>query len=402
MIFPPRLSRFALFIVGALLLLTLAQVSAVRQTEARGALLEIMIPLYLYPEWWDPASYAWDEVAAANQQAPVTAIINPNNGPDGGPPNEDYQYGLQELQAAGVGMIGYVYTLYGERPLAEVKQDVDLYNVHFSAYGVTGIFVDEVPPRGHANSGPKLAYYQELYAYIHSRSDLEWVVLNPGAPIAKRYLDEGAGDTAVIFEDHSALWPPYQPDPWVRNYPAERFALLIHEVPDIETARSHIDLAVARNIRYLYLTNDGADGNPWDELPSFWEEEVAYVAQLNAGPTPTPTRTRTRTATTTATRPVPTRTRTATAPATATRPAPTRTRTATQPRRDPPRLVPAPRPRPRRDPPRLALVLRQRPLLCRDPRQRYLEKSPSICPCYFNDDLLRPENWNRKGWKIRG
>jgi hypothetical protein len=46
--------------------------------------LRIMIPLYIYPSWYSPALYVWDDVAAAASRVPVTAIINPHNGPNGG------------------------------------------------------------------------------------------------------------------------------------------------------------------------------------------------------------------------------------------------------------------------------------------------------------------------------
>ncbi len=47
--------------------------------------LNILLPLYIYPTWWDATTYLWDDVAAANSIAPITAIINPHNGPNGTP-----------------------------------------------------------------------------------------------------------------------------------------------------------------------------------------------------------------------------------------------------------------------------------------------------------------------------
>ena len=64
--------------------------------------LEILLPLYSYPNWWEPAKYIWDDVAAANKQVPITAIINPDSGPGGCPPNSDYQRGIADLRAGGV------------------------------------------------------------------------------------------------------------------------------------------------------------------------------------------------------------------------------------------------------------------------------------------------------------
>jgi hypothetical protein len=231
--------------------------------------LAILLPLYNYPSWYDAASYLWDDVAAANSRAPITAIINPYNGPNGGPPNSDYVRGLNDLRTAGVTLIGYVSTNYGNRDINLVKADIDLYAAHF---GLNGIFLDES-----ATGTDKLSYYATLYSYIKSKSGLTRVVLNPGTNTAESYLTQPAGDTAVIFENGSG-WPGYVPDAYVRNYPANRFAMLAYNVVDATTMRSYVDLAKARNIGYVYITNDGGD-NPWDTLPSYWTALVDYVAQ---------------------------------------------------------------------------------------------------------------------------
>jgi len=236
---------------------------------------QILIPLYNYPNWYDPADYIWDDVAGANGQVPVTAVINPSNGP-GGPPNENYQHGLSDLRAAGVTILGYVYTSYGARDINVVKAEIDLYDQHFD---IDGIFFDEV-----SNDTEELSYYEELYDYVTSRPNLEKVFLNPGCNIAEEYISSGHGcHTAVIFESESSEWPTYPLAEYVTSgaYPAERFAMLVHTTPDADAMRSHIDMAVARNVGYVYVTDDGSD-NPWDSLPTFWTAEVDYIESLNA------------------------------------------------------------------------------------------------------------------------
>ena len=235
--------------------------------------MSILIPLYNYPITWDTTQYIWDEVAAANSSVPIVAIINPNNGPDGGPPNSDYQYAMNDLRSAGVKMLGYVLTDWGNRPIEAAKADVDLYANHFN---VNGIFLDEA-----ASGTDKLGYYSELYSYIKSKPGLSQVVINPGINVAEGYVSQPASDTAVIFE-HQTGWQTYTPDPYVWNYPAQRFSMMAYEVPDVATMHSYVDLARARNIGYVYVTNDGG-GNPWDTLPTYWGELVAYVAQGNVG-----------------------------------------------------------------------------------------------------------------------
>lgn len=235
---------------------------------AAGADVRVLLPLYAYPTWWDAASYVWDDVAAAGSRAPITAIINPNNGPDGGPPNADFVIGMNALRAGGVGMIGYVHTSYGARSAAEVKADIDLYSAY---YGVGGIFLDEV-----STATNKLAYYADLYAYIKGRTNLPLVVTNPGTKTPEVYLSFPATDTSVIFEDGEG-WTTYVPDAYVARYPARCFATLLHDIATAESMRTNVDLAVRRNVGWIYVTDDTLD-DPWDTLPSYWAELVDYVA----------------------------------------------------------------------------------------------------------------------------
>ena len=69
---------------------------------AAAADLRILLPLYSYPTWYDAQAYLWDDVAAAAARAPIVAIVNPDSGPGGGPPNDDYAHGLADLGAAGL------------------------------------------------------------------------------------------------------------------------------------------------------------------------------------------------------------------------------------------------------------------------------------------------------------
>jgi hypothetical protein len=214
--------------------------------------LRIMIPLYSYPSWYSPANYIWDDVAAAAHAVPVTAIINPNNGPDGGPPNSDYVVGLNELRTNGVTILGYVYTSYGSRDTNTVKADIDLYDQY---YNLHGIFLDEV-----ASGTNQLAYYGQLYDYIKTKPKLRVVVTNPGTQQNETYLARPATDTTVIFENGSG-WNSYTHDAYLTNYPANRFAALVYNCSSATVMRGNVDYAARRNVGYIYVTNDGGS-NP--------------------------------------------------------------------------------------------------------------------------------------------
>ena len=243
---------------------------------AKSNSLKILLPLYIYPNWYEPDNYTWSQVVTAAKRIPIVAIINPNNGPDGNPPNRDYARGLEDLKQADVTTIGYVHTQYGDRPIAEVKRDIDLYYQYF---GVRGIFIDES-----ASNVAEIDYYQDIYNYIKAKGDRELVIINPGTHTDREYITRPAADTSVIFENYSHVWGEYQPQAYVDSNQSEHFASLIHSVSDAATMKSHLDKAVESNIGYIYITDDSPnndDGDPWNSLPPYWQEEVDYIRDLN-------------------------------------------------------------------------------------------------------------------------
>ena len=255
--------------VGALCFAVLLSGSPLR-VAGGAADVELLVPLYSYPSWYEPTNYVWASVAAAAGQVPVTAIINPNNGPDGGPPNADYLAGLNDLRSAGVTILGYVHTSYGARALTAVQADIDLYDQHFN---IDGIFMDEA-----STSTNQLAYYQALYSYIVASSNLRTVVSNPGTHQLEPFITAPTADTTVIFEGSSG-WPGYVQDDYLTNYPASRFAALVYAEADAAVMRGHIMNAVQRGIGFVYITDDTLP-NPWDTLPAYWEDEVNYIQAL--------------------------------------------------------------------------------------------------------------------------
>jgi len=241
------------------------------------------LPAYFYPTHWDPASYLWDDVAAARAQVPITAIVNASNGPGSGGPNADYLVGVGELAASGVSMIGYVHTSYGARDPALVRADIDEWAANWSAHGVRGIFLDEA-----STDMADVSYYEDLYLHALSQPGLDRVFINPGTTTDELYLSRPAADVVVDFESSYAAWSTHTPAPYSSTYPG-RLGTLVHSTADASQMESAVDLAIARGSRYLYVTDDSGppNGNPWDSLPSFWQAELDYIEAANAAAVPT-------------------------------------------------------------------------------------------------------------------
>lgn len=245
-----------------------------------------LVPAYFYPTWWSGSP--WDQLNAAATTIPIEAIMNPASGP-GSVANSDYQYAVTQLQAAGGKVLGYVPTGYGFRSIADVMADVQSY---IDWYSVDGIFLDEM-----GNSAGALDYvalYGQIKALATSLGIDLHVVGNPGNPFTqvKAYL--AAADTLVIFEgpltnsDPNGAsfqnYPnngPYAGLPlWFKHYSSDRFANIVFAVPNARSMGSALSKAIRFNAGYVYLTDDNLP-NPYDTLPSYWQQEVNRIASIN-------------------------------------------------------------------------------------------------------------------------
>jgi len=225
----------------------------------------VIIPLYSYP------GAAWDAIIQAKNaypSVPIVAVINPNNGP-GAAQDPNYVTWINNLRAAGVTVLGYVWTHYAARGLSSIESDIGAYK---SWYGVSGIFFDEMSSApGHES------YYSTLNNYAQSLG-LVLTVGNPGASVPASYI--GTLDCIVIYEN---LGTPTTAglSSATMGMSKSNFAMIAYGVnslsPSSESNASYY-------VHYLYLTN-GAMPNPYTSLPSYFS---ALVATLYVPPQNTP------------------------------------------------------------------------------------------------------------------
>jgi hypothetical protein len=237
---------------------------------ALAAQLEIVVPAYFYPS----TGSDWNDLNAAAGTVPITAIMNPGNGP-GNNVDSNYTAAVNSFRAAGGRVIGYVYSSYGQRSLSIVNADVDRYD---SWYNIDGIFVDEM-----ANTGPaeKLNYYKAIRDHAKA-IDPNWEVMgNPGTHTIEQYLTWPTADKLMVFENVGIAYPNYTPSAWNFNHDAEHFVHLVHTQPSATTMLADLERAIAYNAGGIYVTDDVMN-NPWDRLPVYWDQLVEAVALINA------------------------------------------------------------------------------------------------------------------------
>jgi len=235
---------------------------------------QIAVPSYYYPCF--TAGCLWDKTKAGAG----LAVINPASGP-GTAVDVNYVTTTNQQRSAGVIVLGYTYTTYGDgtRSLAVVKADIDKF---YSWYNVSGIFLDEG-----SNDCARLAYYQELVAYIKAKDPAAVVVLNWGTTGPECYLSSpNAPDIIITFENFFSNYLTYTPDAWTANYPPNRFWHLVHTTPATPQAFTRaLTLSRTRRAGWVYVTDD-IMANPWDTLPGgsgsngLWDLEVGMVRSV--------------------------------------------------------------------------------------------------------------------------
>ena len=180
------------------------------------------MPLYTLPS--DPSWGALIAAKKAHPSVPVIAVVNPNSGP-GTAALSNYMAGIGQLAAAGVKVGGYVATGYGNRPVAEVKADIDRWrNLYPQA---TTVFFDEMAFQPGMES-----HYSGLTAYAKGRG-IEHVIGNPGADTKPGYI--GTVDTILIYES-SGLPAVESLGGWHASHPRESFGVVPYGVASLDPA----------------------------------------------------------------------------------------------------------------------------------------------------------------------
>lgn len=236
--------------------------------------LRLLVPAYFHPS--GARLKLWDRLIEAAGRAPIVIIANPASGPgrEADPSHRDV---IRKATERGATVIGYVSTRYARRPEAEVRGDIERW-VRFYPE-VCGIFLDE-----QASDAGHVAYYARLREAVRETINKARVVTNPGTTCDEDYIGRPATDVACIFESHRGF-DRFRPPDWAGRYPPGRFAILPYAIDGADAMRAAIDRAVRDRIGLVYVTDDSGR-NPWDRLPSYWEEEVEAVARVNKQPGP--------------------------------------------------------------------------------------------------------------------
>jgi hypothetical protein len=231
----------------------------------------LLVPAYFYPA--GDGLQEWDRLLAAADRVPIVAIVNPASGPDKAVDTNYEKLLARAKKAKRLTLLGYVTTSYAKRPAADVKADVDTWLRLYPA--IQGIFFDE-----QASAAEHVDYQAELYQHVRKTRGLSLVVTNPGTTCDERFVARPAADSVCLFEGPKPFSAADFPR-WRSKYAADQASVLSYKIAGKDEMRRLIDFATKEQLGYCYVTDaDGA--NPWDRLPSYWDDEVAAAAAANA------------------------------------------------------------------------------------------------------------------------
>ncbi|MEM4067445.1 MAG: spherulation-specific family 4 protein [Candidatus Micrarchaeaceae archaeon] len=181
-------------------------------------------------------------------------IVNPDNG-SGSIPNATYSEWINKSVNAGINVLGYVDTDYGNKSLSNIMEEVCNYS---KWYHLHGIFLDEVSDN---------LSERPFYSNIVNRSKtlaISFTVGNPGDFVPYGYLS--VFNVTVIYENNG--YPSFLAlKEYARNVPRSDLAVIAYGVPFSLSEVARISV-VARTI---YFTNQNLP-DPYQNLSSYLPE----------------------------------------------------------------------------------------------------------------------------------
>jgi Spherulation-specific family 4 len=216
------------------------------------------VPAYFY------SSAIWAQ-AIGTRPAPSVILLNVDSGPGTGPLSH-FQTVVRQAQAAGITVLGYSSTSYGQSAISSVETQVREYR---SWYGVNGIFLDLTQ-----GTPGEFSYYRTLTDFVRSTIPNGVVWLNPGDYPAPEFMS--IANVVMVFEGPYSAYLSDQVPSWISQYSPGQFAHVIYETPPSDMA-SAVSLSRKRRAGHLFVTDLSGSGNPYGALPSYWSREAGDV-----------------------------------------------------------------------------------------------------------------------------
>lgn len=260
--------------------------------------LGYIIPLYVNPST-DPG--AWSNLVQLHQQnpsVPMIVVANVASGP-GTSYNSAYGTQINNMESAGIRVIGYVDTCYGSRAYTGssttncgtyttgVEDDINSWYSFYPSIG--GIALDKM---NYCSSGytQSTTYYSSLMSFIEGKGSNQLDVGIPGATSCASYIP--TVNVIIPYEGTVSLSPSQvQAITTGIGGSLNNWGIVEHS---ISTAPSVSYLSsLTPYIGWIYVT----DSSGYNAVPSYQSTEVANLNTVDGGSSTTSTSTNTATTT---------------------------------------------------------------------------------------------------------
>jgi len=179
---------------------------------------------------------------------------------------------MQKMHDAGVDMIGYVYTSYGQRSISAVEADIQTYATKYPL--LKGIFLDEG-----ATDSSTLPFYKQAYDYIMAVDGWEYTVINPGTIPDEGFLD--VSTQLVTFENYGSVAGSVSAPGYATCDNKEQFVAIAHTTSLGSLESILQNLVDQQYFGYMYVT-DGAGGCcTYNQLSTYYAAEAPVIADLS-------------------------------------------------------------------------------------------------------------------------
>jgi catechol 2,3-dioxygenase-like lactoylglutathione lyase family enzyme len=227
----------------------------------------ILVPAYFYPD--GDRLKEWNRLIASARKAPIVAIANPASGP-GEAVDPNYTAVLAKASKAGIDLVGYVSTRYAKRSAEAIVADMERWRRFYPQ--VRGFFLDE-----QASDAANVRFYEDLAIKARRILPGGQIAANPGTTCEKAYVARNTSDVVALFEGPAPGFTDFKAPGWAGDVPPSRFAAIVYDVPSPDAMRRVLRESRTKGFGVVYVT-DARGENPYDRLPTYWEDEVKFIA----------------------------------------------------------------------------------------------------------------------------
>ncbi len=225
----------------------------------------VLIPYYIYPydytiNDWNNYTKRFFEILSI-VKIPAIIIVNPNNGP-GDSIDDIYTQFIKRIISIGALPIGYVYTSYSQRPIDDIKADIDKWIQLYP--DIKGIFFDEYQENNNVD--------EKLYINYAKNKNLKFITLNPGIPISYQKFTElqNLVDCFLVHENNVIDNNILQHEIFTSTTKEKKGCVINSQ----ETINYNDLDKLSKLFKYIYITN------VYHELPDYFESEMMYIERI--------------------------------------------------------------------------------------------------------------------------